>query len=356
MSVDAAKWKLTNLPLRASLRDAVNSLNLSGLRIVLVTDSSNRLMGTISDGDIRRGILAEHSLDSSIEVALNAKPVTCKLDDNFEKAQNLMLQHSIQQIPIVDMEGKLCGLHVWSELPAKARLKNRMVVMAGGKGTRLHPETKTCPKPMLEVNGKPILEHILNRAINSGIENYIFTTNYLGEQIERYFGDGNRFGINISYVRESEPLGTAGSLRLLDLNDPEPFIVTNGDVLTDLEYASLLEFHKSQESVLSVAVRKYEWQNPFGVIEFYKSQVSKYTEKPISNTFINAGVYVMNPTIAQYFPPELRFDMSDLIVKLLEDGVKISAYPIHENWLDIGNRESLARAMSSTMTHEIEDV
>lgn len=356
MSVEAAKWKLSVLELDASLRDAVNSLNLSGLRIVLVVDADNCLLGTISDGDIRRGFLAGLSLDSSILDSFNPTPITCGVFDDFGKVRELMLQNDVQQIPVVDIDGKLCGLHIWSESLKRAILPNRMVVMAGGKGTRLHPHTKTCPKPMLEVNGKPILEHILRRAINSGIVNYVFSTNYLGEQIENYFGNGNSLGINISYVKETKPLGTAGSLRLLDLEDAEPFLVTNGDVLTDLDYSSFLEFHKSQRTLISVAVRNYEWQNPFGVIEIDNASISSYREKPFVSSFINAGVYVINPNIVQHFPPEDKFDMSDLITKLIDDEIKISAYPIHENWLDVGNRDSLAQAIGSPMTNKAKDV
>ena len=354
MSVKAEKWRLSVLSPNSTLRDAVNSLNLSGLRIGLLVEDSERLIGTVSDGDIRRGFLSGLSLDSPILNAYNPNPITCGISDDFEKARELMLEHNIQQIPILDKNGKLCGLHTWSEVQTRVRLLNRMVVMAGGKGTRLHPQTKTCPKPMLEVNGKPILEHILRRAINSGVENYIFSTNYLGEQIENYFGNGKRFGVNISYIRETEPLGTAGSLRLLNLEDPEPFLVTNGDVLTDLDYSSLLEFHKTQETILSLAVRNFEWQNPFGVIDIAGSRVTSYSEKPVVSSFINAGVYVMDPGIFQHFPSEQKFDMSDLITKLIEEEIEISAYPIHENWLDVGNTESLASAMGSTMTKKVE--
>lgn len=354
MSFEVEKWRLSVLSPESSLRDAVNSLNHSGLRIGLIAEADNRLIGTISDGDIRRGFLAGLSLDESILDVYNPNPITCRVFDDFEKAHALMLQHNLQQIPIVDSDGKLCGLHTWSEFPMRPRIQNKMVVMAGGKGTRLHPQTKTCPKPMLEVNGMPILEHIVRRAINSGIENYVFSINYLGEQIEKYFGNGNSFGINISYIKETEPLGTAGSLRLLELDDSEPLLVTNGDVLTDLDYSSLLEFHKSQETVLSVAVRTFEWQNPFGVMDIQNSRVSSYREKPVVNSFINAGVYVINPSVVQHFPSENRFDMSDLISKLIEDEIEISAYPIHENWLDVGNRESLARAMGSPATNKAE--
>lgn len=355
MSVGKSKWELTVIPGDATLRDAVNSLNLSGLRIALVVDTSYKLIGTVSDGDIRRGILGDLKLDSPILSAMNSNPVIAHINDSAEKTHHQMLKFNIQQIPVIDEREILCGLRVWGDVPNKPKLRNQMIVMAGGKGARLYPETVNCPKPMLPVNGKPILEHILRRAIESGFENFVFSINYLGEQIESYFGDGSEFGVRISYIRENKPLGTAGSLRQLILDNTLPFLVTNGDVLTDLEYSSFLDFHQYQSTLLSVAVRNFEWQNPFGVIEVNESTISKYTEKPIMSSYINAGVYVFSPEILAHFPQEDRFDMSDLILKLLEDGIRISAYPMHENWLDVGSRDSLAQAMRSPMTGKKHD-
>lgn len=350
MTEGKSKWELSILPWSATIHEAINSLNISGLRIVLVVNSENKLIGTVSDGDIRRGIVSELSLNSPILGIMNTNPVIARTSDSPEKIQLQMLKLNLQQIPVVDDGGQVRDLKVLGVVLNRPKIENQMVVMAGGKGDRLYPETINCPKPMLIVNGKPILEHIMNRAINSGFEKFVFSINYLGEQIESYFGDGSEFGVSISYIREKEPLGTAGSLRYLNLDSTLSFLVTNGDVLTDLDYSSLLEFHNVQGNLLSLAVRYFEWQNPFGVIEYNQSKVLKYIEKPVVTSYINAGIYVCSPQIFSHLPTQNRFDMSDLILKFIEDGMKVGAYPIHENWLDVGNKDSLAQALQSPLT------
>lgn len=344
MATNQDQWIKACISSRATVKDAVLSLNKSGLRIVLIVDEYHRLVGTVSDGDIRRFILESLELETPITPILNTSPVVSAPSDSNQYIQKLMLKTNIQQVPVVDENGVLCGLHIWSDLITRRKLPNRMIIMAGGKGTRLYPYTLNCPKPMLKVNGKPILEHILQRAIKFGISDFIFTTNYLGDQIKSYFGNGSRYNVKIEYINEIEPLGTAGALQLVDFVEDETVLLSNGDVLTELDYSSLLEFHNNEASLLSIAVRMFEFQNPFGVLEIQQNSVLGYSEKPAIRSYVNAGIYAISPGIEKYFPKEGKFDMSDLIENLLAAKIQISAYPIHEEWLDIGNQESLLLA------------
>jgi dTDP-glucose pyrophosphorylase len=341
-------WAQAILPTGSSIRQAVEVLNDSSLKIVLVVDANEVLIGTISDGDIRRGLLRGLELTSTIDSIIHkdALVVPAELSRNF--VLQLMTANKIQQVPIVDKNMHVIGLHLWDEINSPLVRTNIMLIMAGGKGTRLHPLTENCPKPLLPVAGKPILEHIIERAKVEGFSHFILAIHHLGHMIEEYFGNGETFGVKIEYLREESPLGTAGAMTLLDPLPTTPFVVTNGDVLTDIRYGELLDFHIQQNATATMAVRVHEWQNPFGVVETQGIEISGYEEKPISRYYINAGVYVIEPTTISIMSKSTPLDMPTFFKSIKEQEMRTVAYPIHERWLDVGRPEDLLNAVTAS--------
>jgi dTDP-glucose pyrophosphorylase len=347
MSKDAVAWAQTILPIGSSVKQAVQALNETYLKIVLVTDATGVLVGTVSDGDIRRGLLRGLDLESLIDTIVHHEPLTVSLGLDHEKILQLMTSNKVQQIPIVDKQNRVIGLHIWDDILKPHQRANTMVIMAGGMGTRLKPHTENCPKPLLPIAGKPILEHIIARAKSEGFSNFVIAVHHLGYLIEDYFGDGEKLGVNISYLRESSPLGTAGALSLLSPVPESPFIVTNGDVLTNIRYGDLLNFHLHQNKMATMAVRLHEWQNPYGVVLLQDLEVISYEEKPVTRSYINAGVYVFNREILGILDYSTQIDMSTLLQKVMAIGPQIAAYPIHEQWLDVGRPSDFIEAENS---------
>ena len=340
-------WQNTLLDSSANIKQAINVLNISALKIVIVTNSNNKFLGTISDGDIRRGILKGFSLNSPIKEIIQTNSLVVDPKMNRDAVLQLMVTRKIQQIPIVDDEGIVSGLHLWDEINLQPKRNNVMVIMAGGKGTRLLPITADRPKPMLEVLGKPILEHILQRAIKQGFSRFVISVGHLGHLIEEYFEDGNNLGISISYIREDKPLGTAGALSLLEFEPIDPVIITNGDVLTGLDYGEMIDFHVQQKTDATMATRVYEIQNPFGVVNTDGLDIIGYVEKPVSRNNINAGVYVFDPNLLKVLHRNEYMDMSTVFERLIQGDYRVIAFPIHEQWLDIGRPEELRIALKS---------
>ena len=349
-SVDVSStenWRRAILHPQGTIKDAINVLISASLRSVLVVGSNGILEGTVSDGDIRRGLLRGLELTSSIQEVLHRNALVVTPGINREIVLNLMTANKIQQIPIVDREQRVIGLHLWDDVNALIARTNLMVIMAGGKGSRLLPQTEDCPKPLLPVAGRPILEHIIMRGKAEGFTHFVISVNYLAHMIENYFGDGERFGVDIQYLREASPLGTAGSLSLFATIPSNSIIVTNGDVITDIHYGELLDFHNDQNVTATMAVRLHEWQNPFGVVQLEGMEIKSYEEKPIVRSYINAGVYVLDPSILSYLEVGKPCDMPDLLEKASQSGNRIAAYPAHEHWLDVGRPEDLKEANSA---------
>ena len=334
-------WPKTVLPIDATVGEAVQILNQVGLKIVLVTDSKGVFVGTIADGDIRRGLLKGISLKSPIASIVHRDALVVPPGLSHDKIVQLMSSNRIQQIPIVDEKMKVIGLHLWDEINTPSERHNFMVIMVGGKGTRLMPQTENCPKPMLQIGGKPILEHIIDRAKAEGFSNFVLAIYHLGGLIEQYFGNGERFGVKIEYIREKTPLGTAGALSLFHPKPISAFIVTNGDVLSDVRYGELLDFHIRHNATATMAVRMHEWQNPFGVVVTQGIEIVGYEEKPMSYSCINAGVYVIEPTALKYLLKSQSCDMPTLLERIQKAEERVIAYPIHEPWLDVGRPEDL---------------
>nr|WP_255558737.1 nucleotidyltransferase family protein [Polynucleobacter sp. AP-Kaivos-20-H2] len=335
------KWSDTALSRESKIQDAIKCLDETGLKIVLVIDGSNKLIGTISDGDIRRGLLSGLQLDSGVHSIIHKNALVVHPELSRESVLQLMVVNKIQQIPVVDGDGNLVGLHLWDEVTVIEERKNLMIVMAGGFGKRLMPLTESCPKPMLPIAGKPMLEHIIERAKADGFVNFIISINYLGHIIKDYFGDGSRFGVQIGYLEEENPLGTAGALSLLGEEIDEPFLVTNGDVITDIGYGDVLNFHERHQADATMAVRLYELQNPYGVVRMEGTQIVGFEEKPVYRSHINAGVYVLTPRCLRFLTPNQYCDMPALFETIRERQKKVVAYPMFEPWLDVGRPNDL---------------
>lgn len=340
---DQVRWKEALLPEQSSLQDAIRNLDRTALRIVLVVDSDHRLQGTVSDGDIRRGLLKGIKLEEPLATVMHRLPLVVTPSLTREAVIQLMVVNKVQQIPVVDEDRRVIGLHVWDELSVSPVRDNPMVIMAGGMGTRLRPHTENCPKPLLQVAGKPMLEHIIERSKLAGFSRYVIAVHYLGHMIEEYFGDGSKWNVSIEYLREDKPLGTAGALSLLKPRPALPFVVTNGDVLTDINYGDLLDFHVRHEAAATMAVRLHEWQHPYGVVQTQGIDIVGFEEKPVARTHINAGVYVLNPEALAQLDSE-RCDMPVLFERLQAQAMRTVAYPMHEPWLDVGRPTDLKQA------------
>jgi dTDP-glucose pyrophosphorylase len=330
------RWRRTLLPATATVRDAIRNLDESGMQIVLAVTPDGRLVGTLTDGDIRRGLLRGLTLDAAIESLVFGDPVVAPAQLTRETALQLMQANRIHQLPVVDEGRCVIGLHLLDELMRPNQRPNVMLIMAGGQGVRLRPHTATCPKPMLPVGGKPMMERIIDRAKEDGFHHFVIAIHYLGHMIEEYFGDGSSRQIKIEYIREDAPLGTGGAVGLLRPRPSAPFIVCNGDVLTDIRYGELLDFHTHHSALATMAVRLYEWQHPFGVVSTQGVDIVGFEEKPTIRNHVNAGIYALDPAALDGLTPGQRCDMPSLFATLQERGARTIAYPMHEPWLDVG--------------------
>jgi dTDP-glucose pyrophosphorylase len=332
------------LSIDSTVRDAIACLNQSALQIVLVTDSEDQLVGTLTDGDIRRGLLRGLGLDSPVDNVTQRTPIVVPPSVPADVAIGVMRANRIRQLPIVDESRHVVGMHLWDEVTAVLQRPNLMVIMAGGRGTRLRPHTENCPKPLLPVGDKPMLEHIIVRAQREGFCRFVIAVHYLGHMIEDYFGDGSRWQVRIDYVREPTPLGTAGAIGLLAPPPADAFLVTNGDVLTDINYGDILDFHQRYAAVGTMAVRQHEWRHPFGTVRIDGFDIVGFEEKPVTVTQINAGIYVLDSKAIGLLGPNEHCDMPALFARVKQAGGRTVAYPMHEPWLDVGRPDDYLSA------------
>lgn len=338
-------WRRAILPPNSTIQQAIRNLNQVAIKIVLVVNEGGKLEGTISDGDIRRGLLRGLDLASPIADVIHRNALVVPIEMGREMVMQLMVANKIQQIPVVDEHHHVVGLHLWDEINTPPARSNLMVIMAGGMGTRLRPHTESCPKPLLPVAGKPMLEHIIERAKLEGFSQFVLAIHYLGQMIEDHFGNGARLGVRITYLRERMPLGTAGALGLLDPRPDVPFVVTNGDVITDIRYGELLDFHVRHNASATMAVRLHEWQHPFGVVQTQGIEIVGFEEKPVARSHINAGVYALDPDTLDVLGRDVHCDMPALFERLQAAAKRTVAYPMHEPWLDVGRPDDLTRAI-----------
>jgi len=337
-------WRQSLLHKSSTIGNAIQSLNKSTMKIVLLVNEGGRLEGAISDGDIRRGLLRGLDIDSPVDSIVNRNALVAPPDISREMVKQLMMVNKVQQIPVVDENHCVVGLHLWDEIISPPERPNPMIIMAGGKGVRLRPYTETCPKPLLLVAGKPILEHIIDRAKSEGFFHFVIATHYLGQMIKDYFKSGDKWNVRIDYLNEISPLGTAGALSLLNPVPQLPFVVTNGDVITDIQYGELLDFHARHGAIATMAVRAHEWQHPFGVVRTKGMEIIEIEEKPISRTYINAGVYALAPEALAFLYPNKPCDMPHLFDCFRDSNHSTVAYPMHEPWLDVGKPDDLLAA------------
>jgi dTDP-glucose pyrophosphorylase len=344
MSENLPFWHKALLPQGASVQDAIRSLNGSATQIVLVVSGSQGLVGTVTDGDIRRGLLSGLTLSSAIDPIVNRDPMVVPPELDREVVLHLMRANRIHQLPVVDEHRVVVGLHLLDDLVTPQKASNIMVIMAGGRGTRLRPHTEHCPKPLLPVGGKPMIEHIIERARGEGFSKFVVSVHYLGHMIEEHLGDGSRWDVSIDYLHETEPLGTAGAVALLGTRPSEPFIVSNGDIVTDIRYRELLEFHTVHRATATMAVRLHEWQQPYGVVNTRGVDIIGFEEKPVVTSQVNAGVYALAPAALDHLVRGQRCDMPTLFQRLSEAGARTVVYPMHEPWIDVGRPTDLEEA------------
>lgn len=334
------------VPPTMPISEAVDVLDRGGAGVLLVVDGDRRLLGVLTDGDHRRGILRSVPADDPCISIATRNPVVAPSTISAEEALDIMdhsRQFIVNQLSLLDDEGRVTGLVLRSDLVKSDDNDVHAMVMAGGFGMRLRPMTADTPKPMLSIGDKPIMAHMLGHLRDAGIKNVNVTTHYRPEKITEYFGDGSDFGLAINYVSEERPLGTAGALNLVKART-EPMLVINGDILTRVDFGAMIEYHREHKADMTVAVRKYDVPVPFGVIECDGAYVTKISEKPTLNFFVNAGIYLLEPTVHAFIPQGERFDMTDLIEKLVEAGRPVASFPVHEYWLDIGQHSDYARA------------
>lgn len=343
-------WRKALLTAKATLLQAICCLDESSLQIVIIVADDGRLLGTLTDGDIRRGLLRGLEMSSTVESIIHSDPLVVPLHLGRDTVLQLMHVNKVHQLPVVDENRLVVGLHLLDDLLVPRKRSNIMVIMAGGRGTRLGEHTQDCPKPMLPIGGKPMLEHIIERAKAEGFKHFVLAIHYLGHMIEDYFGDGSKLNISIEYLHENKPLGTAGALGLLQVHPKEPFMVTNGDVLTDIRYAEMLDFHIRHSATATMAVRLHEWKHPFGVVKTNGVDIVGFQEKPVSRSHINAGIYVLAPNVLDLIGVNEHCDMPTLFGRVQERQARTIVYPMHEPWLDVGRPADLEKARNDLAT------
>lgn len=338
-------WQSILLSHKATIRDAMRVIDQGALRICMVVDESKRLLGTVTDGDTRRALLRDAHMHDAVSSVMNTKPLTVTNHSSREQRLKLMKEHDVTAVPIINELGQVIGLETLHQAMQPQRLENPVFIMAGGFGTRLQPLTDHCPKPMLRVGEKPMLEHLINQFISHGFSSFYISTHYLPEIIRNHFGDGSAWNASIQYVHEEEPLGTGGALGLLPPDLPDmPLLMMNGDVLTKLNYAQLLRHHIENEFDASMCVREDEHRVPFGVIETENKLITNMVEKPTYRYKINTGIYVLNPEIVRSVQTGQRIDMPTLLDKHRVSGKKIGTYTSYDYWLDIGQMKDYQKA------------
>jgi dTDP-glucose pyrophosphorylase len=337
-------WNKTLVSPLISLREALKTLDLVGCKIVLVVDGNYRLLGTLSDGDIRRALLRGETLDLPVSEAMCKNPKLVYSHDDRGTRLRILKLSGLHQLPVVDKNGCVVGLEVINDYFKTDTREETVVIMAGGLGRRLGDLTHDAPKPMLRVGSRPILETIVRSLCEQGFSRVYLAVNYKADQIEAHFGDGSSFGIEVQYLREQKRMGTAGALSLLSSQQEHPILVTNADLLTNTDYGSMIDSHLLTRSAATIAVRRYEMQVPFGVIEEEGDQISTVVEKPTYHFLVSAGIYVFSPTVLDLVPRDQFFDMPMLFESIMEQGLSMRSYHIDGYWLDIGQPSDYEQA------------
>ena len=320
---------------------AISVIENGHVQFAFVVDDNQKMIGTITDGDVRRALLRGEGLDTHVCKMMCTKFRSLPLNATKDEAISLMRREVLHQVPVLDEQGRVVRLFLLEELMKSKVRTNPVVIMAGGEGKRLFPLTQECPKPMLHVGGKPMLEIILEQLVDAGFQHFYLSVNYLKDHIIDHFGDGKGWNAQITYLEEDKPLGTGGALSLLPKSISQPILTLNGDVLTKIDYGQLLKFHDDNAASATLCVREHKTQIPYGVVQLNDLCVKTIEEKPVLNNYVNAGIYILEPKLLDLVPHGRFFDMPQLLEKAIQSHYNISAFPIHEYWLDIGHHDTL---------------
>ena len=328
----------------ASIREAAKVIQSQGIKIVLICNEENQLLGTVTDGDIRRAVLESIDIESSVSRIMNIKPKVVKPHEVNHKEALIshMRKMVIRHLPQVDEQGKVVCIYLIDGFEDPTLVDNPILLMAGGAGVRLQPLTHKIPKPLVEVGGKTVIEHLIEKLRYQGFWNFYISVNYLGHMIEEYLCDGSSLGVQINYLRETKPLGTAGCLTLLE-GITKPIIVMNGDLIITENFRTILA-SLDPRAVASVGVKEYMNVIPYGCVELKDNRIFQICEKPVQKFLINAGAYILTPQVLNFVPKDTRYDMTDLLIFLIENNHLVDAFHLEEEWIDIGQKEDLARA------------
>ncbi|QSB02170.1 nucleotidyltransferase family protein [Methylomonas sp. EFPC1] len=338
-------WQQVLIRPEAALRATIEVIDRAALQIALVVDDQEKLLGVVTDGDIRRALIRGLSLEHPVFEVMNKRPKVAALNDSKTQLIAMMEGHHLYQLPVVDEQGRVVRLESLQALYKQPAFPNPVFLMAGGFGTRLRPYTDECPKPLLEIGGKPILETIIENFVKSGFRQFYIAVHYRAQQIKDYFGDGGRWGIKIDYIDETEPMGTAGAIGLMPDNLPDvPLIVMNGDILTQIDFSRLLAYHNEQQAIATLCVRQYEYQIPYGVVRLEQQRVVGIEEKPLQSCLANAGIYVLDHSLINSISAQKKLDMPTLLNQQVAAGEIVSMFPVNDYWLDIGREADFLRA------------
>jgi len=329
----------------ATVQEAIRIIEDGTAQIALVVDEEKKLLGTLTDGDIRRGLIKGCDLHSQVGKFMNREFYSLSEAGITENgAMKLMNEKDLLQMPVIDSQGRVTRIFLMKEFLKSEKFPNFVVIMAGGEGHRLRPLTENCPKPMLKIGNKPILEIILEQCIEAGFQNYYFSVNYLKDKIINHFNDGSKWGVDIQYLEETKPLGTAGALSLLPVEPTNPLLVINGDVLTRTDFNKMLLFHDQEQANATICIRSHETEIPYGVISTQGHKAIQLEEKPVIRHQISAGLYVFEPSLIKLLSKDQHCHMPDFITKVLTENKKVVVFPVYEYWLDVGHHASLAQA------------
>lgn len=349
-------WEKVLVQANTTIQNAVKILDETAIQIVLVVNQHQELLGTITDGDVRRGLLRHISLSAPVSEIMFRDPITIKEGVNIKSLKRLFKEYQILHLPVINGRGKVVGLETYRDHQdiISHKKNNAVFLMAGGFGTRLRPLTDTCPKPLLQIGSKPILEHILESFIAEGFHRFFISTHYMAERFRDYFGDGSDWNVSIQYIYEEQPLGTGGALGLLPREEiNEPLFMMNGDILTNVSFSSMLDFHERNQANATLCVREYEHQIPFGVIRSQADddcKVMDMVEKPTQKMLVNAGIYLLDPMLVKKVMPGQSIDMPTLLQQNMTSGNTVHMFPIHEYWLDIGRKEDFIKAQTAVLS------
>ena len=332
------------LSINSTIKDALQTINNGGLQVAIVVDENDTLVGTVTDGDIRRGLLNGLDLNSSVSLVVHKSPSIASVGDTKESILKIALAKKLHKIPLVDELGKLVGIEDIEDIIKPVGKTNRVILMVGGLGTRLRPLTQDTPKPMLKVGNKPILQTIVEKFAEYGFVNITMCVNFNASIIRDYFGDGKEFGVNIDYVLEEKRMGTAGALSLLKERPNEPFFVMNGDLLTNVNFEHIFNYHTLNKATATMCVREYDYEVPYGVVKMNDNKITEIAEKPVQKFFVSAGIYMLSPEILDLIPQDEFYDMPTLFEKAIAQGKNVISFPIHEYWIDIGRLEEYQKA------------